>query len=317
MTRRFPWSRLGIDPTGDTAIIRKAYADSLRASDVDADIAGYAELRRARDLALQYAAQTRDDAALQDGRFGDLADDLRYDDDDDDDDAARSSAEAWDDPAAAAPLRERSESEMQAEAAWLELLAILHGDGASSELPVTLDECEQGRHALGLLLARAEVADLVETNALDDGLAELFARTWPRSAPFVEPANDAFGWLTEAGALEERSALVFLNQRQKGMRFHENVQRPDHPLNKAWAELSRPGRARVRDRLRVRRLDVHDLLTGIRDRYPELESLLDSERVSSWDSHRADGTPGGLGPQAVRWIVVLMLIGIVLARCGR
>ena len=40
-----------------TAAIRKAYADVLRGLNVDEDIAGYADLRRARDEALWLAAQ--------------------------------------------------------------------------------------------------------------------------------------------------------------------------------------------------------------------------------------------------------------------
>ena len=57
---------------------------------------------------------------------------------------------------------------------------------------------------------------------------------------------------------------MFLNQRLKGMRFHEKVQVPDHPLHKALAGLSRPGRARVLDRLRVKRLGIDKHLRGIR-----------------------------------------------------
>jgi len=49
---------------------------------------------------------------------------------------------------------------------------------------------------------------------------------------------------------------VFLNQRLNGMRFHEKVQVPDHPLHKALAGFSRPGRAGVLDRLRVKRLGI-------------------------------------------------------------
>ena len=42
MKRHFPWNILGIDATQDTAAIRKAYADALRATNLDEDIAGYA-----------------------------------------------------------------------------------------------------------------------------------------------------------------------------------------------------------------------------------------------------------------------------------
>lgn len=318
MRRAFPWSRLGIDPTSDRAAIRKAYADALRATDVDADIAGYADLRRARDEALWLAAQAdRAGDADDEDSFG-LGD---FDDDWDAGDAA------WDDapasrhpdplePEPSAVPPQLSEAQLRAQEAWQVLLGVLYPDDEASDEAVTLQELAAGEAALATLIARAEEADLEEHDALDGALATLFARTWPRSAPFVEPADAAFHWLDEAGSIEERPALVFLNQRLKGMRFHEKVQEPGHPLHKAWAELSRPGRAGVIDRLRVKRLDVHQLLTGIRDRYPELESFLDPQRVASWEGglHTGEGNPGGLGPSAVRWFVVLALIVTVALR---
>jgi len=328
MSRPFPWSRLGIDPTSDAGAIRKAYADILRATNVDEDIAGYAELRRARDSALWLAAQgVREDAEETDEDEGELYGLGALDDDPGDD--WLDDGGAWDiapgiqrpgeaDPDfGPAPQPGLTEDQRRARAAWNTLLDVLYPDGANSDEAVTHAELEEGLAALDVLLARAEVADLAENDALDDGLAEVFARTWPRSAPFVEPANAAFGWLGEAGALEERPALMFLNQRLKGMRFHENVQKPEHPLHKAWTELSRPGRAGFFDRLKVKRLEVDKLLTGIRQRYPELESHLDPERVASWDKGGAlDGTPGGTGPSVVRWLFVMMLIAVALSRLG-
>jgi hypothetical protein len=286
----FPWTRLGIAPTADTGAIRKAYADALRAIDPDADIAGFAELRRARDEALWLAAHGERDEPEEEGDhgLGDWGDDA---------------AEAGDDSPAALPpdpvapvdpgvMPERSEAQQRAEAAWNALVGVLYPEGTANEEAVTHAELAEGLAALETLIARAEEADLAEHDALDSGLAELFASTWPRSAPFVEPANAAFHWLGESGHLEERWALRFLNQRLKGMRFHEKVQQADHPLNRAWVELSRPGRAGWRDRLRVKRLDVHKLLTGIRERYPELEAHLDPDRVASWDGGSANPGEG-------------------------
>ncbi|MBB3982496.1 hypothetical protein GGR44_002159 [Sphingobium fontiphilum] len=57
MTPTAAWRLLGIDPTADASAIRRAYAARLRAMDVDADRDGFADLRDARDLALQLAAE--------------------------------------------------------------------------------------------------------------------------------------------------------------------------------------------------------------------------------------------------------------------
>lgn len=301
-TRAFPWSRLGIDPTQDKSAIRKAYADTLRSINPDEDIAGYADLRRARDHALWLADQPSDaggaaDAADEGELYG-----LGTLDDDDaaygawDDDAA---GESWAAAAPAAPetasadlAAPLSEAQARAQAAWNRLLDVLYPGGEPSDDAVTHTQLDEGLAALGVLIGRAEEADIEEHDALDGALAELFARTWPRSAPFVEPANAAFHWIGESGTLDERPALRFLNDRLKGMRFHEKVQTPGHPLHKAWAELVRPGRAGVLDRLRVNRLDVHKLLLGIRERYPELEAHLSPERVASWEGQGAGSAEG-------------------------
>lgn len=327
MARAFPWSRLGIDPTDDPSAIRKAYADTLRATDIDNDIAGYADLRRARDHALWLAAlgaqQPADEDEAEDEDDGAAfglgsldEDEPRLDEEfldlhwSDDDEAGWQAA-----PGAArtAPVRgaepQLTEGQAHAQEAWHRLLEVMYPEGATSDEAVSHDELGEGMDALATLIARAEEADLAEHDALDGALAELFARAWPRSAPFVEPANAAFRWLEESGSLEERPALRFLNQRLKGMRFHDKVQAPDHPLHKAWEELSRPGRAGVIDRLRVKRLDVHKLLTGIRERYPELESFLDPERVASWEGGSAAASEGRTRSGGFKgWILILIAV---------
>ena len=55
MTRGFPWGELGIARGADVAAIRRAYAENLKAMDIDRDPDGYARLRQARDAALRQA----------------------------------------------------------------------------------------------------------------------------------------------------------------------------------------------------------------------------------------------------------------------
>jgi len=339
--RAFPWSRLGIDPTSDTGAIRKAYADVLRSINPDEDIAGFAELRRARDQALWLAARQADhpddahaDADEDEGELyglGALDDDpvASWEDDGDHDDGDDDDHHGWDvapaftpgEALSAATPPELSEGQQRAQDAWERLLWVLYPGGEPSDTAVSQREYGIGLEALAVLTARAEEADIEEHDALDGALADLFARTWPRSAPFVEPANAAFGWLDEAGILEERPALRFLNQRLKGMRFHDKVQAPGHPLHKAWVELSRPGRAGMFDRLRVNRLDVHKLLVGIRERYPELESHLDPERVASWEGAGAGAAEGYSSPGrgfggAVLFVVLFFALIRAMAALG-
>lgn len=55
MTPTQAWQVLGIKKTPDVAAIRRAYAERLKAMDVDKDVDGYARLREARDAALRWA----------------------------------------------------------------------------------------------------------------------------------------------------------------------------------------------------------------------------------------------------------------------
>lgn len=55
MKDSFPWSVLDIPATRDARAIRSAYAARVKAMDLDADVEGYALLRRARDTALREA----------------------------------------------------------------------------------------------------------------------------------------------------------------------------------------------------------------------------------------------------------------------
>jgi hypothetical protein len=62
---KFPWSLLGIAATGDAKAIRSAYAARIKAMDLDADVEGYADLRRARDAALRLAKRIAAEAEAE------------------------------------------------------------------------------------------------------------------------------------------------------------------------------------------------------------------------------------------------------------
>ena len=303
--RQWPWDVLGIDQTGDEGAVRKAYADALRAIDLDKDVAAYADLRRARDEALWLARQGGEEdegdfglGSLDDepADTGDLGFDPAPTPHDEGLDWSQHDKDKVRDTQFDAPPRdepaqpELTEEQERARTAWNGLIEILYPDGQYSEEGITLEQLDEGNRYLAALIARSDQCEIEEHHALDHGLAQLMAETWPRSAPFVEPAAEAFHWLDESGQIEERPPLMFLNLRLRGMRFHEKVQQPDHPLNKAWVELSRPGRANFIDRMRVKREQVWQLLTGIRERYPEVESYLDPGRVASWENN--EGSAG-------------------------
>ncbi|MCL6249850.1 hypothetical protein M3P36_02140 [Altererythrobacter sp. KTW20L] len=319
------WRTLGIKATDDKAAIRRAYADKLKALDVDNDVAGFAKLRQARDIALRLAASAAARAAEEQAPE---EPDYR------DDGADYGSPDDWDavvlesDQAPAEPpvpgartrawgSEEPPETDSQRIERQLRALAqLVFPDGNYSDDGFTLPDYEQALALVNSLVAEAHAARLEVYNAIDHHLAEMMAQGWPRSAALVERANEEFHWLGEAGTIDERPALRFLNLRIRGMRFVENVGQPGHVLHKVWTELARPGKPNPLDRFRAKKDDVRILLNGVRERYPEVESYLNPERVGWWDRRLTDSGPGIIG-WIIRIVGILWMVAVVFGALSR
>ncbi len=323
------WRTLGIKATDDRAAIRRAYADKLKALDVDNDVAGFARLRQARDTALRLAASAAAKAAAaappeaseeaeDRGNAGDYG--LH-----DDWEAAPFGPDTGftdqSEPHEAGNRDQASEPPPESDSQRIErqlraLAQLLFPGGEYSDEGFTLADYEAALVLVDGLVAEAQAARLEVHSAIDHHLAEMMAQGWPRSAALVERANEEFGWLGESGAIDERHALRFLNLRIRGMRFTENVQQASHPLNKVWTELARPGDPKAFDRFRVQKNQVRFLLNGIRERYPEVESHLNPERVGWWDGNLNDDGPGLIG-HGIRGFSILWLAIVLLGAIGR
>lgn len=320
----FPWSLLGIEPTGDARAIRSAYAARIKTMDLDADVEGYAQLRSARDTALRMAksmpppqaetpaeepeeptpeptswlhaaptltgewpeetldvpAPPRDEAPLVDRLAPDfIADDEAA--------TAEPLAPHRPDPFTA-PLIDGHDDAPGVgtetlQSPFARLAVMLDPDGPAGTAP--LDEAEE-LQALALLMPVLDGihwAPIGQQAEMEDWLANLLARAWPRSAPLLEAATTALGWEHEWGRLDARPTMDYLGERLRGYRFQCKVQVPGHRYHKAWTELHRPGPAGLTRFLRVSGGDVRGLLAGVRKNFPELEDHFDPQRVASWE----------------------------------
>ena len=293
---KWPWSVLGIAQTADNSAIRKAYSARLKELDLDRQIAEYAELRNARDEALWLAKnQPLDDDDFGVGSLDEPREDESGDAFDDVEDPDAYEDEEFldwhlvDGPARALDFPQGGTLEgYERPDGWDELAGLLFPEGEHSAEGLTVSEADAAERALGQITTWAEAGDISRHAEVDRNLSEMLAGSWPRSAPLVERANEAFHWLGEAGGLDERPAIQFLNARTQGMRFHAAVVDEHHPLNRAWVELSQPGKVSLPGRLRIKHTEIDELLRTIRANFPELESLLDAERVESWQKPGSD-----------------------------
>lgn len=334
----WPWSELGLRETSDRGEIRRAYSAKLKLLDLDNQIDAYADLRDARDEALyradQLAARGNDDGDLGLGSLDDDPPahgptDTEYTTPEEDEDGfeweidldellrgidhANPAAMPYDTGPVEFGARGSSASlHGGPPPGWSELSGLLFPGGEHSAEAFTIADFEAAEAALAQVIGSAEAGDIVQHNAIENNLAEMLAQGWPRSAPLVTTANDVFHWLGEKGTLDERAPLVFLNARIEGMRFHDAVEQPRHAFHAAWSELSRPGKPRFLDRLKVRRDDALDLVATIRRHFPELETLLNEERVAYW-TRKAPAW----GTWIVQRIIIVLVVIQALAFCGR
>lgn len=357
MSLRHPWSTLGIAETHDVKAIRKAYADAVKAMDLDADVQGYARLRNARDMALRLAktrsadpepeepleppaplAQTPDDPVA---RWEHAAPDLPGDWTPD----ARLSTrprETQDDTRIVRPFARTMPDGGAGEAIALprgidlsppllegygpteaalgltpgqspfERLAELLDPENEAIAGLPFDDAEEivARRAMRAIIDIARMADVSQQGRIEVWLAERLAESWPRSAPLLEAATEAFAWEREWGRFDARPVIEYLGSRLRGYRFQSKVAEANHRFHKAWCELSRPGKAGPLRFLRASTADVQGLLAGIRKHFPELEEHLDAERVASWETTRP------LSATTIVMLVVFALFAVAVAIGG-
>lgn len=247
---RAAWRRLGIDPTTDQGAIRRAYADALRAMDVDADVAGFSALREARDAVLAWARQQPADAPIAEvlpeqgpaeadafvpgtwphaaPRLDGLAGDgLVQAGTDDRHDALvpplpLAPASGPSDPQFA--LRQPTLGVVEWFASDVDPVRLarpeqpradhaLHAlllEGPGTEFDLSEDERADAQAHVAALIAQADAGGVDLWGRTEEWLAETLARGWPRSAPLLGSVAHTFGWAGRPATTGDSPAVAFL-----------------------------------------------------------------------------------------------------------
>lgn len=194
------------------------------------------------------------------------------------------------------------------------LLGLLFGEEGRFE-PLT-DETvrrELVTHAEALLHdpQMVEIAFYAEA---ERWFARIVSASAPRSDPIMHLVLEQFGWLADRGRFDQPAEAAAVVARYDMLAFHAAVQRPDHPLHRAWRELIRPADELSR-RGHVDKKKIHELLLTVRRDHPALEQEFDWYRVSLWESPPPVSSRGGMNAWfGVAWILFI-LVG-QLSRCS-
>ncbi len=334
------WRLLGIAPGSDAPAIRRAYAERLRAMDVDADPDGFARLRAARDAALALARgvpltddpQEAPPAVDSDGDVRLPANlSLARPIVDGSTGASLTTTVAPAPPLARVtpPVAPGASRAIPLDAARLLFIATLRDGGAgdlvvrpargdvlathfhrlealldpaSSDEALSEDECDEAQAALAALLADPRLDDLTFRADAEGWFAETLARAVPRADPLLRMAADTFGWAGSGSLLHTPPAVAFIAERLAAEDFAADVARPGHPYHAAWRVLT-DGDHNRRHRFGASRRRQRALLAQIRQHHPVAEAWLDPYRVAQVDEGVVIA-----GPPIWIWAVILPML---------
>ncbi|GGC75857.1 hypothetical protein [Chelatococcus reniformis] len=283
------WAILGLEPTGDTTAIRRAYARKLKAMDVDADPKGFMALRSALDLAVRQASEPEPQPIeLTPGPAAAL----------DSSPATDEIAEFWPSTAGelVSPVAERRPPASEPavpfppartpkpvddhEARFDRLAALLFVDDETAPP----DRCAL-QEALRALLDHPDMEAIDLSARTEARLAEAIFHAVPRSDAILPLVVERFGWAPESRAIHARPLIVHLARRADDLAVLDQLSEPLHRWHAAFRLLQRPPPRRIGLRAWLGDApQVAQLLADIRAHNPDLISALDTRHVALWDA---------------------------------
>lgn len=252
------WQRLGIAPTDDGDVIRRAYSRQLKAIDVDADPAGFIALREAFELARYLGAEA------------DEADAAPYDEAEIDD-----PAEIVPFPAAAPATPEPQD--LEARPQWVEdveaVQALVFGEASREAIFAEVGE------RTARVIASPEMESVDHAARIERWAADVILSGIPRSNGLLAPAINGFGWLKRAEQWDCPPLIGAVLDRYNDCQFTAKIGELNGPLNTAFRLLRDPGTAPHGKHAEA----VEQFLRIVRMQHPTVLQELSPEAVDAWE----------------------------------
>ncbi|KSB87329.1 hypothetical protein AS593_03585 [Caulobacter vibrioides] len=297
------WDVLGIEPTRDRDVIRRAYARKLRATNPEDDAEGFMRLREAHDEAVQRAKY-----------------DWFWEDQDEDEDD-----EAFGDETADA-----GDLLVRVEPARIDAAPLPSGTAEAEELQVRLERLEmllrqadrppaaEMEAAFHAVLNAEALDELALADAVEDRIADLLLAVAPRSDPLLLPAVAAFRWRRDDLRFMPSPTVAAVLERADFVESRDRMLKFDDYGAKAIEILQGPPSTRLSW---LKRLDpgydraMKDILGRIGDDNGALMADFNPETVAAWRAHygRTRLSPA-MGASVAIAALVGLLAGIGLDR---
>jgi hypothetical protein len=280
------WAVLGIAPTGDERAIRIAYAERLKAIDVDTDAAGFIALRSAYDAAI---------AAARGERGG----------------------QNWLNATPQVP--QGAEDQTEADGAPREtgspvgeLHQLFETVARDGRRWLSADEKLALRRCWAAIAADADGGDIERYGAAEHAARGLILGWGSLAVGLVPFAVDYFHWDAHEGGIAGDGMIAEIMWRYRAIQFLQRVRRPGHSHHPAWVELKSryfPGSSRGR----CDPLLVHELQAVVRHVWPEVETEFDPGRVALWANNTADPAhpENPDAPPPARVLRILKIVGAI------
>lgn len=261
------WAILGIALTRDQRAIRTAYSARLKAVDPDVDPQAFIALREAFEAAKAEAAWIGADIAASVDDDSELAEGIAH---------PPAAGDSFPRPAA-----EPDRVDVHARA----IMAIIHGPAGDTPWLADAPRAAMLDHWKAIA-ADPRMAEIGFFGDVERWAANVIADGAPRSSSLIVPATQLFNWLAHEGRLAQSDAAWEVVRLYRLRAIVDRATWTNDPRHPAWIELTTrayPGS----NRGRTDPLAVYELLTAVRQAWPEVEAHFDPLRVALWKNNTA------------------------------